>query len=479
MIISVSGFTQKIVFRDEYNTKNISMPTTTSVSAGGAEIVEDSVTKERLLIYSGKKELIFYMLDAKWKLIEKWSKDFGKETQLDDEGFEILRSTHDKTKWTFTVKTSDGFSDESIDFATKSHTAGKKYTEDLSKNYKSEVVAEAGGNYVLGLDNGGYVTLTSFAGSSKKTIKIDLSTELPLEKSKKYTTEELYNWSQSLDSITITSPYFTRKKVHFYVLPDKYVSLVFNEEPVAELSYYDKTTGKTIKRQQFSVEALLPANAKGKKINTAALFHDNKVHVMATSKSGGVYAVMDADSKQNLYTYAYSEKDEINKFNYGPVTYETLPGVANTGVLREKLDDISLEKFCEELYKHSCAITLKKMKGDKLLVTLANYDQKVLAAPTSTLRSGMNTMTSPDWYISTSAGIVFEQGGWKPSAKKTTWNEVNKANVSGKYERVQPDDNAEYNQKGSIIMARQTIDQKQYVIYYSDRELKIAEKALK
>jgi len=477
---SFSAAAQKVVFRDEFNTKNL-----TTEGVGGAKIMEDSVTKEKLLIYTGKKDLIFYLADAKWKLLNKITTSAGKESQFKDPDFNILRSVHDKQKWSFVVRTVYGYTKETVDFATGKHTVEGKYVEDIAKNYMEELFMDGNDKYVMYLDKSNGINVTSFLSDfSVKNVKLQLSSELPAGKSKKYSATELYNLIETIDNTTIGSPYFTRKKVHFYVQPDRYAILVAGDEPVAELSFYDKLSGRKTKGQLFSVQDLLPKGAGDKEFNTTALLFENKVHLLAAYKSGGVYAVFDAESKKILYQYVYSEKDKSPSFNYGPVTYETLPGTTSTSVLKEKVEDITMDKFCTEMYKHSCALTARKLADGNTLITLANYDMKELAAATSSLRSGINTMSSAAWFVSTSAGIIFEPATMQPVARKTTWNEVNNSTAGEKYQKPEKPDApdspaAEFNIRGAYIMKKQIIGNRRYVIYYYDRELKVDERVLK
>jgi hypothetical protein len=283
-----------------------------------------------------------------------------------------------------------------------------------------------------------------------------------------------------IDSFNMQFPVSTQRKVHLYMQPQTFAILVANDEPVTELSLYDKKSGKRIKRQLFS--AMGQDEAKGKDFNTSALFYNNKVHLLAAHKTGGIYAIFDAISGKELYRYVYSEKDKAPSFNYGPVTYETIPGTV-TGVSKnkEKVEPISMDKFCTELFKHSCAITAKEMEDGKLLIQLANYDEKQLIGPGSTMRTGVSTMTSSDWYISTSAGLIFEKGTVQLSDKKTSWNEVNGSQASSKYHKIDyadPDPNAEYSNKKARLISLNLIGDRGYIVYYYEKQLKIAEKKL-
>lgn len=477
---SLTAHAQKIVFRDDFNTRNL-----TAESAGHARIVEDSATMEKVLIYSGKKEIIFYWVDAKWKLLSKLAVSTGRESMFRDDAFSILRMAHDKSRWTFVVRTVYGYTKETVDFTAQTLTLDGKYVEDIAKNYMEELFTDGKDKYVMYLNKSKEINITSFLENfTVKNVKLQLSSELPAGKSKKYSPEDLYNLVESIDSITMGIAYFTRKKVHFYVQPARYAVLVANDEPVAELSYYDKQAGRKLKGRIFSVADLLPKGTGDKNFNTAALLYDNKVHILAAYKTGGVYAVFDAESDKLLYHLVYNEKDREKPFSYGPVTYETLPGATSTAVLREKVEEISMDKFCTEMFKHSCAITVRPLKDGKTLIALANYDLKEVAAATSSMRSGINTMSSAAWFVSTSAGIIFEAGAMQPSTVKTTWNEVNKSDAGDAYKRVdKPDapDNpaAEFNDRGSYILKKQYIRNRRYVIYYNDREIKVDERILK
>lgn len=479
-LLLLAASAQKIVFQDDFNTKNL-----TAEGVGEARIIEDSVTLEKILIYSGKKELLFYLVDAKWKLISKISVN-NRETNFRDDAFKVFRMSHTKSKWTFIVRTVYGYTRESVDFTAQTLTVEEKYADDKAKNYMEELFTDGNDKYVLYLNKNKEVAITSFLPDfTAKNVRLQLSSELPVNKSKKYNAEDLYNLVETIDSITVSSAYFTRKKVHLYVQSDKYAVLVANDEPVTELSYYDKQSGRKLKSQVFSLADQLPKGAGDKDLNTAALLYGNHVYLLVAYKSGGVFGVFDKESKKLLYHYVYNEKDKTAPFSYGPVTYETLPGTISTSVLKEKVEDISLDKFSTEMFKHSCAITARPMKDGMTLISLANHDMKELAAATSTLRSGINTMSSPMWYVSTSAGFIFEPGSQQPSAKKTTWSEVNNNSAAGdSYKKVEkPDapDNpaAEFNLRGSFIMKRQYIGNRRYVIYYVDRMIKVDERVLK
>jgi hypothetical protein len=372
LLLSVQAFAQKIVFTDEFNTKNIAYE-----SAGGARIAEDSVTKERVFIYCGKKEILFYQLDAKWKIIHKLSKSPNKESQFSETDFTVLKFSHDKDRWTFIVRSLSGYSKETVDFTAETHTINGKYLTDMDKKYREELFIDGADAYILYLNNSNQLSLTNFtADLAVNNIRLDLNSSLPVNKSKKYSNADLYGQVQTIDSFTASSPYFTRHKVHLYAGPDRYTILVSGEEPVVELSQFDKKTGRKIKSQLYSVQSLLPKGNDDGRFNTAGLFFNNKVHVLAANKSGGVYGVFDAESNKVLYQYLYSDKDKTVPFNYGPVTYETLPGTISTSVLKEKVEDISMEKFSDEMFKHSCAVTAKYMDNGKLLIKLANYDMK-------------------------------------------------------------------------------------------------------
>jgi hypothetical protein len=64
----------------------------------------------------------------------------------------------------------------------------------------------------------------------------------------------------------------------------------------------------------------------------------------------------------------------------------------------------------------------------------------------------MNTMSSPDWYVSASAGFIFEPGSFQAKTEKYTWNDVNKANAGARYASVDLDDEGyEFKHKKAII----------------------------
>jgi len=478
--VSVGSFAQKIVFTDDFNTKNIAYE-----SAGGTRIVEDSTTGEKVFIYSGKKELLFYQLDTKWKLVHKVKKSPVRESEFSDPNFKVLKAVHNKDKWSFIVRSLSGCSKETIDFATEEFTVDRKFMEDINKKFRDDLFFDGDEMNILYLDKDNEINLLNFSADlSANNIKLSMSSSLPLGKTGKYNTADLYGQIEVINEQRARSPYFTRRKVQLYTTQNSYCILVAGEEPVVELTEFDRKTGRRLKSQLFQVHEMLPEGSRDARYNTAALLFNNKVHVLAANKSGGVYAVFDAVSKEALYHYLYNEKDNTGTFNYGPVLYETLPGTVNTAVLKEKVDDINMDKFCSELFKHSNAITARYMEDGRLLVTLANYDMKELAAGTAAMRNGLNTMTSSDWYVSASAGFIFDPGGWKISAKKSTWNELNNSDAGDKYKKVEytqsSDADAEYNDKRSYIFKTQFIGNRRYTIYFTaGREIKIDEKILK
>lgn len=478
--ISVGCFAQKIVFTDDYNTKNIGYD-----YYGAARIVEDSATGERVFIYSGRRELLFYQLDAKWKLIRKVKKSPVKESVFNNALVTVLKTVHNKDRWSFIVRSSSGCTMETIDFATEEFKVSNKFMEDINPKYASELFYNGNEMNILYLDKNNEINLLNFLGDlSPNKIKLSVSSSLPLGKKRRYSNEELFAQMTSVDDLKASLAYFTRSKVQFYAAPDGYSIVVAGEEPVVELIRLDKKTGNQVKSQLYELQDMLPEGSREGSFNSSAMLFKNKLHVLAANKSGGVYAVFEPGSKELLYHKLYSEKDNANSFNYGPVLYETMPGTLSTAVLKEKVDDISMDKFSTQLFKNPSGVTAKQLPDGSLLVTLANYEMKELTSVSSnSIVTRFKSMSSPGWYASASAGLIFEPGSWNLSAKKTTWNELNKSDAGDSYKRVEPgqnnDSDHEYNEKRAYILKTQYIGKKRYIIYLMRwQEIKINETIL-
>lgn len=476
--VKLTGFTQKIVFSDGYNTKNIGFD-----YYGDASIAEDSTTGEKVFIYRGRRELLFYQIDAKWKVLQELKIDQPKGSVFNDNKFTVLKNFHIKNKWSFVLESISGVTKETIDFSSGTLTLDQKFMEDRNLKIDSKLFENGAEMNILYLDNGNQINVLEFNADLVGTsTKLSLNTALPVNKSSKYKTEELFQQIMLLDNFRACSPYFTRNKIQFYSDPEGYSILISGEEPLAELTSFDKKTGKKLMSNIYSVADKFADKGPGTKYSTATLLFGNKLHILASTPSGGVYTVIDPERKATLFQQFYNEKDNNTAFNYGPVKYETLPAT-NSSVVKEKLEDITMNKFATELYKYSSAITAMRMADGKLLISLCNWDKKELDAPTSPMRIGVNTRSSVAWYVTSSAGLIFDAGGWKLSDKKTTWNELNKTQTTDKYKNVDNRqsnlDSPEYEEKKSMVIHTQYIGNKYYVVYLKGvKDLKIFEKTV-
>ena len=354
-LILLSGLcasAQKIVFSEPYKLNN----NVFSKKLLSAKIVEDSNTKNRALLVSGMKEAFFYFFDVKWKLLQRFSQSFEKKSALKNDYFSVIQNNRNGSSWDFILKNGMSYTREQVDFGGSKHTVGESIMEDMNENYRETVFADEKNNYIMYLNKGNEIKINSFNKDfSAKNFTLQVSAQLPLRKSEKYNAKKLFEQMEEMDSVLSASAYFTRRKVHFYPLKEAFALLVAMDEPVAELSFYNKQTGAKIKSDLFSVEEYLAPEDRKKEFNTCALLFHNMVYVLAAHKNGGVFAVFDAATKKNLYHLTYSDKDNNTAFNYPPVTYETLPGTINLSKLTEKAEDINMNRFCTEMCKHSCA----------------------------------------------------------------------------------------------------------------------------
>ena len=470
LLFSLSLSAQKIVFAEAYDIKNNPFDS----KLPNAKILEDSVSRNRLMIVSGGKDITFYLMDPNWKLLKKFSKPFSKETVLKDNFFKILKFSGSSDKWIFIGSDYARFTRETVDFAAQTHLVQPDILPD--QQGIARFFTDENANYIMYYTKGKDIRIAGFNEELKpKTIMLMISTNLPAGKSSKYGNDDIYNSLELMNEAFADDAYYTRKKAHFYVLKNAYALLLFGDEPLAELSLFDKTTGRRIKSKLYSVEDLV--GVKAKDFNAAGLLFRDKLYVLAAHKSGGVLAAFDTATGKVAFSKNYSEKDDLD-FSYGPVMYETLPGTFSTAVLKEKVEPISMDKFSKEMYKHSCAITAKETKNG-VVISLANFDQKVLAAATAPSRISMNTMTSGDWYKSAAAGILFEPGTLTPSKKKINWNELNKSEATGSYSKVKPVSGGggvdETDSKKAYTMKVQFIEDRSYVIYYFEGQLKVRE----
>jgi hypothetical protein len=184
---------QKVVFSDEYNLKNA-----TAESMGNAIITEDSLTKEKLFIFCGKKELVFYMFSPEWKLLSKMTKGYEKGTSFDNGYFSqlsILKSVHDKKKWTLIVNSMLQYTKESIDFATESHIVEGRYLEDMTKDNFGKTFNYGNESYVLYPDKNDAINLSSFTSDLKvNNIRLDMSSIYQLVNPKNSVRKSCMKW---------------------------------------------------------------------------------------------------------------------------------------------------------------------------------------------------------------------------------------------------------------------------------------------
>lgn len=478
LLLSLTGISQKIVYKNPFTIRNNMF----SKKLMSSWILFDSVSGQKLLMVSGIKNLHFYVIDKNWKTVKQFDHAFVKGSNLSSDGFKVNHFSKKGDNWTFA--SSGGFFNfalENVDAAAGNLVVKQKMLEDIDKQFVETNFRDEGKNYTMYLskEDNSSIQLASYNDDLKiQTVRLRTESQLPLKKSKKFMAKEQYEYMQQMDSIMSSSFFFTRRKVHLYSFPGKFAISVVNEEPVAELTYYDKQTGRKLRSDLFSLESLVPEKDRNS-CNASFLLYDNKAWVLAAYKTGGVLGVFDLETKKLLYNFQYDSKTNPSAFNYAPVMYETAPGNFNiTGGAKEKITDLRMEKFCKELYGHSSGIAIKPFK-DGYIVMLGNYDMKDLIAPTSGMRSTPNRMSSPLFFVSSSAGLLFKKDALVQSEQKTTINEVYNDDVSKKYAKVFDKsllvDN-EYDDSKAFIMGHQMEGSTLYIVYYFDGQVKIAER---
>ena len=252
--------------------------------------------------------------------------------------------------------------------------------EDKDTDYRGTEFTDENKNYSLYFTKNKNITISYIdENASIHTSNLELASQMPLKKSKKYNTKELYENMEYIKPGLDQVLYFTSKKVHFYTRPDAFVIAVKASDPAVELNFYDKSTFKKTSTELFSVEDLLPASAKNDDLNTGMLMNEDKVWVYSGNKNAGVLAAFDIKTKKVLFSKQFDEKMDVTGFNYGPVMYRSTPG-ASQGVfsgrlgIKETVEDITADIFLKELFKRETGIVVQKLNGQEYIISVGTYN---------------------------------------------------------------------------------------------------------
>lgn len=482
LLCTTNGFAQKIVFAQDYHYKNNAF----SKKLMSSYIFEDSVSKEKLILLSGSKTINFYVVNDNFKLQKAFEVDMNKKSAFWNDNFKIDGFSHQGDKWVIIAGDYGDYAAEIVDTRAGTLSIAGKVYEDKDPKFLGEGFSDGVNNYNMYPNRSGSISIANIDGNAGvKTINIDLITQIPLKKNRKYTAKELFESSEMIDSLTNQIIYFTRSKVQFYPKASTFLFGVAEYDPAVELISFDKISGKKISSELYSVEELLPASAKGEKLNTAFLVYDEKVWVYSGSKNAGVLAAFDIKSKKVLYSKVFDEKMDIATFGYGPVEYKAVPSTgkifSGESYIKEKVEDISANKYLSELWKGDLGIYVHPVNENEYVVSVGSYNMTSYMASNSANRDNVPQLYDYRIYESSVAGIVFNKASFSATGKKTTYNDVNYSKADSKYSIVKADkdeEDPEFKNRKAYLIRQQPIKNRMYSMYYFEDQFKIAEKIL-
>jgi hypothetical protein len=309
-----------------------------------------------------------------------------------------------------------------------------------------------------------------------KTVPFDLSTQLPMS-GRRLSSKDIYNVLTDMSAYMNHLVQYTTKKVHFLTRPDHFIVGIADESPQVEISYYDKSTGKKIKADVFSVADLFPPSEKNAKTNTSLLVYDNKVWVLSAYKNGGVLGVFDPNTRKLLYSFKYDDKSAKTIFNYGPVMYKTIPGALTGGtVVKEKVDDISMDNFAKELFNRNSGMYIREVKPNEYIVSLGSYTMVSVLNSSTLIDRGQSF--DPRFFESAVAGLIFRKSDFTPVTQPITFNDAHYKQTSDKYQKVafKPSANEpEFRDKKAYVVKQRYGPYRQWTLYYYKDQIKVNE----
>ncbi len=474
---------QKIVFQQPYTFKN----NVFSKKLMSGHIFEDSATNERLIALSGNKVLNFYLVNNDWKLLKTFEAATPKNSTFNNDNFEVGSFTHKGDRWTLITGSNTEFNAEVVDTKDQTFVVAGAIFQDKDKKYFSKTLYDGKRFFSVYPNRSGSITVGGIDETGAvKNFPLDLSTQLPLKKSKKFTPKDIWEMFEDIDTISSQMIYLTRKKVHFYKNTDSYIFTVSDTEPVTEVNYFDRNSWKKIRSEVFSVEELVPAAEKNSTLNTSSLIFDKKLWMFTAYKDGAVLGVFDIENKKLVYSLKLDGSTPETVFAYGPVMYKSAPAAgkifSGTYEVKEKVEPISVKDYIRELGKRDIALYLHHFNENEYAVSLGSYSMMSFQTPGAPIRDIPSSMSNPSVYESAVAGLVFKKNDVNPVARKTSFNEVNFSNATTKYtvqkiEKKGPMQQPEFSgNRKAYVMKEQVIKNRVYTLYYLDEMFKIFEK---
>jgi hypothetical protein len=469
-IVAAEGFSQA-VFAQDYDFKR------RGNNLMGGDLLTDPATNDKLLLIGGGKTASFFLIDSNWKLLKTFETAYEKNSGLENDHFKVHSFNRLGDKWTVVLENYTAFTVETVDFGASKHAVTGKLFEDKHKDNYGLTFFDGRKRYIMYLTKSNTVALSGIDEKGEvKTVPFELSTQLPMS-GRRLSSKDIYQALTDMDTVMNHLVQYTTKKVHFLTKPEHFIVGIADESPQVEISYYDKVTGKKIKADVFSVADLLPPSEKNAKVNTSLLVFDNKVWVLSAYKNGGALGVFDPNTKKLLYSFKYDDKSAKTIFNYGPVMYKTIPGALTGGqVVKEKVDDISMDNFAKELFNRNSGMYIREVKPNEYILSLGSYTMVSVLNSSTLIDRGQSF--DPRFFESAVAGLVFRKSDFTPVTQPTTFNDAHYKQTTDKYQKVgfKPSANEpEFRDKKAYVVKQRYGPYRQWTVYYYKDQIKVYE----
>jgi hypothetical protein len=424
-----------------------------------SSVMIDKATNEKLLLVSTMKDLGIFHFDPEWKLIKRFDHQFVKGSAFAKDNFRILSTKKESGSWMIIVENDDhDVTIEEIDPEKQSVAVKEILYDPKSSRHFAKDFNVAQTEYRMSLNKNNEFMMYSFDGNSNHSkIKLDLSTDMRYDKKSPYEAIGLFTGLMLLDTFRAMNAYYTGRPVHFYIERDKYLlSVADANRPQAELSTYNKETGKRVTSFTYSVESLLPSSARND-VRTSFVLFDRKAWLLAVYKDGGALGVFDTATNQLVYQFVYTDKSDKNIFNYGPVKFESW-------VKKESLDEISPGDYSKDISKHGPALWAQPMDPNTYHMILGTYIDK-----DNILRG----------FISSNAGLTFHRAPFEHIDEKTNYYSTLVRATDGTFKRRMPVVNISFSgpwARQPYDLSRQVIGNTLYEVSWDHGMLRVTEK---
>ncbi|RYY94380.1 MAG: hypothetical protein EOO11_18000 [Chitinophagaceae bacterium] len=400
-----------------------------------ARLVFDQASGEKLLLMSNKKNVSFIVLDSGWKKLREFEAPAVKGSLLARGYFDVEHAQKNGHTWTLFTSYIGEYACETVNAVTASYSVDEKLLNDLNTASSSPTFYQDGSDSYLFYTtkrNKTAISVARFGAGAPRNYDLVVDTRLPLRKKHKYSVGDLYAMSEPMNETSVRDLALTRKKVQVYTQPDALLIGIAEDEPVAELNWFDKTTGTKLRSELFSVEDLLPERERKNDFNTSFIIHEGKIWVLTAHKNGGALGAFDLASKKLLYSFFYDDRTDPTAFAYTPCMFETLPGTfARKGADKERVKDISMNNFCKELFFNHIGLAIFKGTDGLYRLVLGNHELKSFDMSSRSNAS----ISSPLYYTMASAGLFIDAASMKAVARRASFNDVYGGTAGRSYTR--------------------------------------------